>query len=81
MGMFFVVRKPMVLSEIWNSLILTPFVTSLTPNFKLKRPKIHLEHNNTRYNDLKLGMGMFLNLDLFFVTYGEVTIVIMPVMS
>ena len=33
MGMFFDARKPMVLSEFQNLKLLTPFVTSLTPDY------------------------------------------------
>ena len=55
----------MKMSEFRHFLILTPFVTSLTPNFTQNGPnwpKIGLKDNKTRPNDgfdLKIGMGMF----------------------
>ena len=40
MGTFFRTRNPMVISEFKNFKILTPFVTSLTPDCTLNGPKL-----------------------------------------
>ena len=40
MGTFFGTKKPMVMSEFQHFKVLTPFVTSLTPNCTQKGPKL-----------------------------------------
>ena len=58
--MVFGLRKPMLMSKVRNSEILTPFVTSLSSKFP---QMVQLKRNKIRSNDfffyLKLGVGMF----------------------
>jgi hypothetical protein len=59
--MLFGVIKPVLVSELQNCKILTPFVTSQTPNIAQNGPK-QLNHHKSRQNDylfLKFGISRF----------------------